>query len=511
MQALVVDSMERVLRPLVYAESLDLVELHRDRGEPVYIVSATLQEIVQVIADDLGFDGALGTIVRGRGREVHGPGDCASLHAENKARCIRELGYDLDASTAYSDSHTDLPFLEAVGHPVVVNPDRKLRRIAARARLARARVRTPCSVTKACGACEALGFDAANAAAALGALRRRRVARQARPRATRASRGSRRSTGTTRRREPELVVDDAGFQRWNGNGAIGYLVLARVVARQIADPPAHARRRRLRADVPDRDARPLRAPARGGRARRRPDGDLARAARAARRAEGRGHESARDRDPELAAPVVADVSMGAVTWGDVIAGLATEEQLVPFGGEQWHKAFALALGLQLARRRARARAGLRRGAARRSAGGGSGACVARYWRAAARWLGAPPHPHEAEIVEQLPAISAVGRGRRSVPDYGGRLRGAFDASRRLIPSDGVRPARRVAARALGRVRHRLGDVLGAMLRIACTASRSVCRRCRSSLLRGRRRSCPGSCPCCLGWCQTAHVGRRRAR
>jgi hypothetical protein len=41
------------------------------------------------------------------------------------------------------------------------------------------------------------------------------------------------------------------------------------------------------------------------------------------------------------------VSMGAVTWGDVIAGLASEEQLVPFGGEQWHKAFALAVGLQL--------------------------------------------------------------------------------------------------------------------------------------------------------------------
>ncbi len=130
MQALVVDSMERVLKPLVYAESLDLVELHRGRGEPVYIVSATLQEIVQVIADDLGFDGALGTIVEVEDGKYTGRAT-RSLHAENKARCIRELGYDLDASTAYSDSHTDLPFLEAVGHPVVVNPDRKLRRIAA--------------------------------------------------------------------------------------------------------------------------------------------------------------------------------------------------------------------------------------------------------------------------------------------------------------------------------------------------------------------------------------------
>jgi HAD superfamily hydrolase (TIGR01490 family) len=129
MRALVGDSMERVLRPLVYAESLDLVERHRQRGEPVYIVSATLQEIVDAIADDLRFDGALGTVcevVEGRytGRAVR------ALHADAKADCIRELDFDLSASTAYSDSHTDVAFLEAVGHPVCVNPDRKLRRIA---------------------------------------------------------------------------------------------------------------------------------------------------------------------------------------------------------------------------------------------------------------------------------------------------------------------------------------------------------------------------------------------
>jgi HAD superfamily hydrolase (TIGR01490 family) len=121
--------MELVLRPLVYAESLDLVERHRKRGEPVYVVSATLQEIVQAIADDLGLDGALGTVcevVDGKytGRALR------ALHAGAKAECIRELGHDLAASTAYSDSHTDLAFLEAVGHPVAVNPDRTLRRIA---------------------------------------------------------------------------------------------------------------------------------------------------------------------------------------------------------------------------------------------------------------------------------------------------------------------------------------------------------------------------------------------
>lgn len=134
LRTLVAGAMEPILRPLVYAEPLQLVEQHRSQGDSVYIVSATLQEIVQAIADDLGFDGALGTqceIVDGAytGRALR------ALHAENKADCVREVaaahGFDLAECTAYSDSHTDVPFLETVGHPVAVNPDRELRRIAA--------------------------------------------------------------------------------------------------------------------------------------------------------------------------------------------------------------------------------------------------------------------------------------------------------------------------------------------------------------------------------------------
>jgi len=130
LRSLVAEAMEPVLRPLVYAEPLHLVEQHRARGEPVYIVSATLQEIVEAIADDLGFDGALGTICEVKDGKYTGHA-LRALHAENKAAAVRELGFDLDECTAYTDSHTDLPLLEAVGHPVVVNPDRALRRIAA--------------------------------------------------------------------------------------------------------------------------------------------------------------------------------------------------------------------------------------------------------------------------------------------------------------------------------------------------------------------------------------------
>ena len=133
LRELVAEALEPVLRPLVYAESMQLVEQLRARGERVYIVSATLQEIVDAIAADLGFDGALGTICEVQDGRYTGKA-VRSLHAEAKAEVVREVaqeeGLDLAECTAYSDSHTDLPFLEVVGHPVAVNPDRALRRIA---------------------------------------------------------------------------------------------------------------------------------------------------------------------------------------------------------------------------------------------------------------------------------------------------------------------------------------------------------------------------------------------
>jgi HAD superfamily hydrolase (TIGR01490 family) len=133
MRELVGSALESVLRPLVYQEPLELVEHHRENDEPVYIVSATLQEIVETIAADLGFDGALGTVCEVGPDGAYTGKAIRALHADAKASCLRELaareGYDLALCTAYSDSHTDVPFLEAVGHPVGVNPDRELRQI----------------------------------------------------------------------------------------------------------------------------------------------------------------------------------------------------------------------------------------------------------------------------------------------------------------------------------------------------------------------------------------------
>jgi len=133
MRRLVGDAMEPVLRPLVYDEPLHLLRRHRERGERVYIVSATLQEIVELIALDLGFDGAIGStceIVDG----VYTGRTLRAAHGQGKADAVRELaaaeGIELVASTAYSDSYSDVPFLETVGHPVAANPDRRLRQIA---------------------------------------------------------------------------------------------------------------------------------------------------------------------------------------------------------------------------------------------------------------------------------------------------------------------------------------------------------------------------------------------
>lgn len=146
---------------------------------------------------------------------------------------------------------------------------------------------------------------------------------------------------------PACVVSEEGFQRWEARGTIGYLVLAAVVEEQLASPPSHAR------VVVAAGAFPTGVL--GYWVRRLAEGGLAGAltATSPRRL---GHPEG---GPPLAGtnplalgipssdgrPLVADVSMGRVTYGEVLSGAAPPEELVPFGGEHAHKAFALAVGL----------------------------------------------------------------------------------------------------------------------------------------------------------------------
>jgi LDH2 family malate/lactate/ureidoglycolate dehydrogenase len=148
---------------------------------------------------------------------------------------------------------------------------------------------------------------------------------------------------------PERIESEPGFERWHGRGALGYLVLDAVVRAQLDDPPAAARVVVCEATFPTGML--------GYWVRRLADGGLV----AALTATSPARLAHPDGGPKLIGttplaigipssggdPVVTDVSMGRVTHGDVLAGLAQPEELVPFGGEHAHKAFALGLGLQL--------------------------------------------------------------------------------------------------------------------------------------------------------------------
>jgi HAD superfamily hydrolase (TIGR01490 family) len=133
MREIAADAWEPVLKPLVYREALDLASDHAARGERVFIASAALQEVVEEVSSQLGLDGAIASRAETRDGVFTGRLE-RRLYGQAKADALVELAatedLDLASSTAYSDSHSDTPFLEAVGHPVVVNPDRVLRRVA---------------------------------------------------------------------------------------------------------------------------------------------------------------------------------------------------------------------------------------------------------------------------------------------------------------------------------------------------------------------------------------------
>src|SRR5438034_7412858 len=120
--------------PRVYPQMLDVAWRHQDAGRPVYIVTAASQEIADLLATVLVFDGGIGARSEVRDGGYTGRPDGPFTYREGKAEAIREVaaaeGYDLAESYAYSDSESDLPMLRAVGHPVAVNPDAELSRVA---------------------------------------------------------------------------------------------------------------------------------------------------------------------------------------------------------------------------------------------------------------------------------------------------------------------------------------------------------------------------------------------
>jgi HAD superfamily hydrolase (TIGR01490 family) len=122
--------------PSVYPQMLDELYAHQDSGRPTFIVSAAGNDLVSALAQVIGADAGIGTRyeVDGEGRftgRLDGPFVYGKGKVDAMRRFAEEHDIDLESSYAYSDSASDLPMLRAVGHPVAVNPDAELAKVAA--------------------------------------------------------------------------------------------------------------------------------------------------------------------------------------------------------------------------------------------------------------------------------------------------------------------------------------------------------------------------------------------
>jgi HAD superfamily hydrolase (TIGR01490 family) len=132
--SIVEEALDEIITPIVYLEALDLFAEHREAGRPVVIVSSSPEEVVGPLTRHLGADDFIAT------RSALDDDGCYTgeldfyAYGPHKADAIREYatahGIGLESSFAYSDSITDVPMLEVVGHPVTVNADRELARYA---------------------------------------------------------------------------------------------------------------------------------------------------------------------------------------------------------------------------------------------------------------------------------------------------------------------------------------------------------------------------------------------
>jgi HAD superfamily hydrolase (TIGR01490 family) len=130
---IVQEALHGIVDPLIYAEAATLIEQHRAAGDQVVIVSSSGAEIVEPIGEMVGADEVIATRMVVRDGRYTGEVEFYA-YGTHKVDAIRDLaarrGWDLACCHAYSDSITDAPMLAAVGHPVAVNPDRALRRLA---------------------------------------------------------------------------------------------------------------------------------------------------------------------------------------------------------------------------------------------------------------------------------------------------------------------------------------------------------------------------------------------
>jgi HAD superfamily hydrolase (TIGR01490 family) len=165
----------------IWPGTLALAQAHLDRGQRVWLVTATPVELATIIARRLRLTGALGTVAESSDGVYTGHLVGEVLHGEAKAHAVQALaereGLELDKCSAYSDSINDIPLLSLVGNPVAVNPDSALR---AEAKARGWEVRDFRSGRKAAliGVPSAVGAGAIGGSVAAGVALRRRARRQ---------------------------------------------------------------------------------------------------------------------------------------------------------------------------------------------------------------------------------------------------------------------------------------------------------------------------------------------
>jgi HAD superfamily hydrolase (TIGR01490 family) len=126
-EAIGLDIYDEYVSPALWQGAIEIANQHLAKGEEVWLVTATPQDLAELIAQRLGFTGALGTKAEAKDGVYTGKMLGNLLHGKEKAIAINQLaserGINLATSSAYSDSHHDIPLLEAVGKPAAINPD----------------------------------------------------------------------------------------------------------------------------------------------------------------------------------------------------------------------------------------------------------------------------------------------------------------------------------------------------------------------------------------------------
>ena len=122
---------DEYVSPALWHGTIEIAQQHLRDGVEVWLVTAAPEDMATLIAKNLGFTGAIGSKAAIADGVYTGQMNGPLLHGREKAVALKKIaderGFDLSHCFSYSDSHNDLPLLEAVGYPSVINPDAKLR------------------------------------------------------------------------------------------------------------------------------------------------------------------------------------------------------------------------------------------------------------------------------------------------------------------------------------------------------------------------------------------------